>query len=72
MKQFLILFLLPLSLLVSSCKKDFGSLNGPTVEQFSADADAGELNNLVSGTESGMRNNIALYLDDVGSIGREN
>ncbi len=70
MKQFFILFL-PLSLLISSCKKDFGSLNGPTIEQFSADADAGELNNLVSGTESGMRNNMAFYLDDVAIIGRE-
>src|SRR4030095_13531004 len=30
-----------------------------------------DLNNLVTGTESGMRNNIGLYLDDVGSIGRE-
>ncbi len=30
-----------------------------------------ELNNLVSGTESGMRTSIAFYLDDVGTIGRE-
>ena len=60
-----------LVLLVSSCKKDFGDLNNATVEDFTANATAGELNNLVSGTESGMRNSLAFYLDDVGIIGRE-
>ena len=30
-----------------------------------------QLNNLVSGTESAMRINLGLYLDDVGVIGRE-
>ncbi|MDP4247427.1 MAG: RagB/SusD family nutrient uptake outer membrane protein, partial [Bacteroidota bacterium] len=54
-----------------SCKKDYGNLNSPTVESFLANASASELNNLVSGTESGMRFNLALYLDDVGTIGRE-
>ncbi|WP_153800158.1 RagB/SusD family nutrient uptake outer membrane protein [Foetidibacter luteolus] len=58
-------------LLLSSCKKDYGNLNSPTVEQFLNNATKSELNNLVSGAESGMRNNIALYLDDVGTIGRE-
>ena len=71
MKQSFVFVALPLLFFVTSCKKDFGSLNGPTVEQFSTNADAGELNNLVSGTESGMRNNIAFYLDDIGIIGRE-
>jgi len=60
-----------LMLLVCSCKKDFGDLNNATVEDFTGNATEGELNNLVSGTESGMRTNIALYLDDVGIIGRE-
>jgi len=55
----------------SSCKKDYGDLNAATVESFTSNATVSELNNLVSGTESGMRNNLALYLDDVGSIGRE-
>ena len=58
-------------LLFASCKKDYGNLNNATVEDFTANATAGELNNLVSGTESGTRNNLALYLDDVGTIGRE-
>jgi starch-binding outer membrane protein, SusD/RagB family len=58
--------------LVISCQKDYGNLNGPTAENFLTDPNAGDLNNLVTGIESGMRNNIALYLDDVGTIGREN
>lgn len=55
----------------ASCKKDYGNLNSPTGEQFLNNASASELNNLVSGTESGMRNNMAFYLDDVCTIGRE-
>ena len=62
---------LGLSLLVVSCKKDYGDLNQATVQAFTANATEGELNNLVSGTESGMRTNLALYLDDCGIIGRE-
>jgi len=54
-----------------SCQKDYGNLNSPTAENFLTNASANDLNNLVTGTESGLRNNIALYLDDVGSIGRE-
>lgn len=60
-----------LTLGLSACKKDFGDLNQATVQAFTANATEGELNNLVSGTESGMRNNLALYLDDCGIIGRE-
>jgi len=58
-------------LLFTACKKDYGNLNGSTVEVYKNNATAAELNNLVSGTESGMRNSIAFYLDDVGTIGRE-
>lgn len=54
-----------------SCKKDYGNLNNATVEDFLKNASVSELNNLVSGTESGMRNLVTLYLDDVGTIGRE-
>jgi hypothetical protein len=63
--------LLGAGLFFSSCKKDYGDLNNATVEDFLSNATEGELNNLVSGTESGMRNVLALYLDDVGTIGRE-
>jgi starch-binding outer membrane protein, SusD/RagB family len=70
-------FPIPAALLViagclfSSCAKDYGNLNNPTVQQFLDNASQAELNNLVSGTESGMRNVVGLYLDDVGVIGRE-
>jgi hypothetical protein len=66
-----ITLLLGTTLLLQACKKDYGDLNSPTIQQFSSNATETELNNLVSGTESAMRNNLALYLDDVGSIGRE-
>ena len=55
----------------SSCKKDYGNLNSPTIEDFLNNASKDELNNLVTGTESAMRINLGLYLDDVGVIGRE-
>lgn len=57
--------------LFTSCQKDYGNLNSPTVESFLSDASASDLNNLVTGAESGIRTNSALYLDDVGTIGRE-
>src|SRR4029077_5342849 len=56
---------------LNSCKKDYGNLNNPTVEDFLANATRDQLNNLVSGTESGMRTNLGLYLDEVGVICRE-
>jgi starch-binding outer membrane protein, SusD/RagB family len=56
----------------TACQKDYGNLNSPTVQSFTANASVSDLNNLVTGSESGMRTNMALYLDDVGSIGREN
>jgi starch-binding outer membrane protein, SusD/RagB family len=65
-------FLLPVLVLFSqACKKDYGDLNHATVEAFTANASAAELNNLVSGTESGMRSEVTLYLDDMGVPGRE-
>jgi len=64
-------FLLGMLCLSGGCKKDYGNLNNATVEDFEDNASSDKLNNLVSGTESGMRNTLALYLDDVGTIGRE-
>ncbi|MGE5107144.1 MAG: RagB/SusD family nutrient uptake outer membrane protein, partial [Sphingobacteriales bacterium] len=55
----------------SSCKKDYGNLNNPTVDDFLKNASKDQLNNIVSGTESDMRNNLGLYLDDISVIGRE-
>lgn len=58
--------------LLVSCQKDYGNLNSPTVQSYTSNASVSDLDNLVTGSESGMRTNMALYLDDVGSIGREN
>jgi hypothetical protein len=71
MRNNIIYSLLGLTLVLGSCKKDFGDLNNATVQAFTANATEGELNNLVSGTESGLRTNLALYIDDCGIIGRE-
>lgn len=64
-------FFLFAALALASCKKEYGNLNSPTVEDFIKNATSSQLNNLVSGTESGMRLQLALYLDDVATIGRE-
>jgi starch-binding outer membrane protein, SusD/RagB family len=66
-----ILLFISVSTVFISCQKDYGNLNSPTVESFLSNASASDLNNLVTGTESGIRTNSALYLDDVGTIGRE-
>jgi len=58
-------------LLLAGCKKDYGDLNGETIEDLTKNATEAQLNNLVSGTESGMRNALSFYLDDVSIIGRE-
>jgi starch-binding outer membrane protein, SusD/RagB family len=63
--------LISLAALMPSCKKQIGDLNNPTVEQFLANATKPQLNNLVAGIESGTRNNLGMYLDVVGEIGRE-
>ncbi|MDF2187416.1 RagB/SusD family nutrient uptake outer membrane protein [Paraflavitalea sp. CAU 1676] len=57
--------------IMSSCKKEIGSLNGSTIEELSSNATKFQLNNVVTGTESGMRNSLDFYLDAVGMIGRE-
>ncbi|PWT75628.1 MAG: RagB/SusD family nutrient uptake outer membrane protein [Bacteroidetes bacterium] len=66
-----IIFLISLSFTFTACKKEYGNLNNPTVEDFLLNASRDQLNNLVIGTASGMRNNLGLYLDNVGVIGRE-
>lgn len=74
MKKNIILYIFLLSgasCFFYSCKKDYGNLNSPTIEAFLNKASKDELNNLVSGTESGMRNAISFYLDDAGTLGRE-
>lgn len=64
-------FILLLGCLITSCKKDYGNLNSPTADDFLKNPTASQLNNLVSGTESAMRNSLGFYLDDIGIVGRE-
>jgi hypothetical protein len=54
-----------------SCKKEYGNLNSPTIEDYLKNASKDQLNGLVTGALSGMRNNEGMYLDVVGVIGRE-
>jgi hypothetical protein len=54
-----------------SCKKQYESLNGPAVEDYLKNATPAQLNSLVIGSLSGMRNNEGMYLDVVGVVGRE-
>src|SRR4030095_8444288 len=62
---------LPL-LFFSSCKiEPIVDPNNPGAGAISANPTPGEIQNLVTGIESGMRDNINFYLDDAGVIGRE-
>ncbi len=66
-----ILLLLAAVSVLPSCKKEYGNLNGPTVEEYAKNASKDQLNGLVAGSLSGMRINDGIYLDAVGVIGRE-
>jgi starch-binding outer membrane protein, SusD/RagB family len=50
---------------------DIPDPNNPTVESVLVNATVDDLNNLVVGTEAGMRTFLATYYDDMGVIGRE-
>ncbi len=59
-------------LIISGCSKiETYNLNTPTAELITKNPTIAELNNLVTGTEAGLRPGIGLFLDDVGVIGRE-
>src|SRR5436190_780718 len=67
-----ILILLLIAALFSSCKKEYGNLNSPTLENYLTNNNSkGQLNGLVIGSLSGMRFSEGTYLDAVGVIGRE-
>ncbi|OQP58244.1 carbohydrate-binding protein SusD [Niastella vici] len=56
----------------SSCKVDpILDPNNPSTSGITQNASLGELQNLVVGTEAGMRNNLNTYFDAVSVIGRE-
>jgi len=69
--NFNIIVSLFLSIAFYSCNKEYGSLNGPAVEDYLKNASKDQLNGLVTGSLSGMRINDGIYLDAVGIIGRE-
>src|ERR1044072_7135144 len=73
-KHIQVIILMPVLLLIffSSCKLEpIPDPNNPGAGAISANPTPGEIQNLVTGIESGMRDNINFYLDDVGVIGRE-
>jgi starch-binding outer membrane protein, SusD/RagB family len=64
--------LMALAFAFTSCEiDDFPDPNQPTIELVTTNATVDDLNNLVVGTESGMRNFLGTYHDNVGVIGRE-
>ena len=73
-KCILSIILIPVLPLIffSSCKiEPFPDPNNPGAGTISANPTPGEIQNLVTGIESGIRDNINFYLDDAGVIGRE-
>ncbi|HVI44324.1 MAG TPA: RagB/SusD family nutrient uptake outer membrane protein [Chitinophaga sp.] len=67
-----IIYILGLMLAVSACQKgEISSLNTPTVTGILTNPSKSDLFNLVTGTESGMRNSLSAYFDGVSVIGRE-
>lgn len=66
---FLLLFM---ATVMNSCKVDpIPDPNNPSAGTITQNATLGEIQNLVDGTESGMRDNMGFYFDNVGVIGRE-
>jgi len=71
MKNIIILFLTAI-ITLTSCKVDvIKDPNNPGANTISDNASLGEIQNLVDGLESGMRDNLGNYFDGVGVIGRE-
>ena len=69
--NFLIAVVLLFTAALTSCKKEYGNFNSPTIEDYLKNASKDQLNGLVTGTLSGMRINEGTYLDVVGVMGRE-
>ncbi len=57
---------------LTSCEIDeVGDLNGPTLENIIDNSTPGDIQDLMGGILSDMRNRLGTYFDDVGVIGRE-
>ena len=62
----------PLLLLLSSCKiEPVEDPNNPSLEHLSLNPTIGEIQNLVTGSESAMRTDMSFYWDDLGVLGRD-
>ena len=56
----------------SSCEvESLSDPNNPSIGGISQNASLGEIQNVVSGAEASMRNDMSFYFDDVGMIGRD-
>lgn len=71
-KNSLFILIFPLLLLFSSCKIErVEDPNNPSLEHLSTNPTIGEIQNLVTGTESGMRTDMSFYWHDMGVLGRD-
>jgi len=72
LKYKVLLSLLVTGLMLTGCEiDDIPDPNNPTVESVLTNATVDDLNNIVVGTEAGMRNFLGTYYDNMGVIGRE-
>lgn len=66
------LMISPLVFFLSACKiEPIPDPNNPSLDHLSSNPTLGEIQNLVTGIESGMRTDMAFYWDDCGVLGRE-
>lgn len=71
-RKIIAIVVLPAMLLWTSCKVEpIEDPNNPGLGPISSNPTLGEIQNLVTGIESGMRDNMSFYWDGVGVIGRE-
>ncbi len=64
--------ILPIILILSSCKiEPVPDPNNPGLNHLSTNPTKGEIQNLVTGTESGMRTDMSFYWHDLGALGRD-
>ncbi|MEO9021570.1 MAG: RagB/SusD family nutrient uptake outer membrane protein [Ginsengibacter sp.] len=67
-----LILIFPLLLLLSSCKiEPVQDPNNPGLDHLSTNPTIGEIQNLVTGIESGMRTDMSFYWDDLGVLGRD-
>lgn len=71
-KFYYIAWALILALGFASCElEDIEDPNNPSLEAIEKNATLAEIQNVVDGIQAGMRNNLPIYYDGIGAIGRE-